>query len=275
MLAAWGALVTGCASDPLARMPATSVVTVSGDGFVHRAVLPVPPPADSTVHLYIEGDGRAFVGRRTVAGDPTPREAPALELMTLDPGYTAWLGRPCYFGLARNGDCAPVFWTDARYGERVIASMVAAKRALLGHRPVVLIGHSGGGTIAWLMAARMPEVTGVLTIAANLNVGGWTTLHGYTPLHQSLDPANQPALPARIRQRHLAGERDRVVPAFLIQDRVPPETLCVVRNFDHGCCWDQVWPDALGLLDARIGTEVSALLCSNAIAVGNHTPGTR
>jgi pimeloyl-ACP methyl ester carboxylesterase len=46
--------------------------------------------------------------------------------------------------------------------ERILAS---------GHFDgVVLIGYSGGGTLAMLLAARVPETRGVITIAGNLDI---------------------------------------------------------------------------------------------------------
>ena len=94
--------------------------------------------------------------------------------------------------------------------------MVAALRGFLSvhpYRNVVLIGYSGGGTIAWLMAARIPETTRVVTIAANLDIDEWTRIHDYSRLAGSLNPALAPALTPAIEQLHFVGGRDTNVTA--------------------------------------------------------------
>jgi pimeloyl-ACP methyl ester carboxylesterase len=129
--------------------------------------------------------------------------------------------------------------------------MVAALqryRATMGASQVTLIGYSGGGTLAWLMAKEMKEVTAVITIAANLDVELWTSLHGYTPLTDSLNPAALPPLPERIRQIHFVGGRDRNVPPRVPRSfavRHPSATIIQVPEFDHTCCWVKEWPALL------------------------------
>jgi pimeloyl-ACP methyl ester carboxylesterase len=134
----------------------------------------------------------------------------------------------------------------------VLDSLVAALRSYLSahaYRRVVLIGYSGGGTLAWLMAGRIPETTAVITIAANLDIDEWTQLHHYSPLTGSLNPALQPALPPAIEQRHFAGERDANVPPSVLQSfarRHPGVRVIEVPGFDHLCCWIERWPQLLG-----------------------------
>ena len=129
--------------------------------------------------------------------------------------------------------------------------MVAALRRAVGPRTdrgLTLIGYSGGGVLAMLMAARMEEVGAVVTIAANLDIDAWADLNGYSRLEGSLNPATQPPLPARIRQIHLFGGRDRRVPPHLAQTVVARQgnaRVVVVPDFDHTCCWERVWPEIL------------------------------
>jgi pimeloyl-ACP methyl ester carboxylesterase len=58
-----------------------------------------------------------------------------------------------------------------------------------GSTRLTLVGYSGGGTIAVLLAARRSDVAEVITVAANLDVGYWTQRDGLSPLTGSLDPA--------------------------------------------------------------------------------------
>jgi pimeloyl-ACP methyl ester carboxylesterase len=79
--------------------------------------------------------------------------------------------------------------------------MAAASRRLLADRGadrVVWLGYSGGGVLAMLLAARVPETIGVVTIAANLDVQAWAAQQGGSPLIGSLDPAREPPLPAHV-----------------------------------------------------------------------------
>jgi pimeloyl-ACP methyl ester carboxylesterase len=129
--------------------------------------------------------------------------------------------------------------------------MAAALRSFLAMHPfrhVVLVGHSGGGTIAWLMAAHVPETSAVVTIAANLDTDDWARIHGYSALEGSLNPASQPELQLAIVQLHYVGSRDRKVPPSVVRSfaRHHPEARVIeVVGFDHECCWIERWPQLL------------------------------
>ena len=172
--------------------------------------------------------------------------------MALDRGDSLYLGRPCYHGLAQAPGCASSVWTHERYSEAVVSSMETALRRIIsaaGTEHVVWIGYSGGGTLVMLLAPRFAQTRDVVTIAANLDIDAWADLHRYARLIGSLNPARQPAIPARIRQRHYVGGRDEVVPwEVVMRGRVDPATIVVVRDFDHVCCWEVMWPQILATL---------------------------
>ena len=224
-----------------------SVETVQGAGFRHVVFRAARAPS-RTLHVYLDGDGIPWrLGRATA--DPTPRDGLVLDLMARDPAASLYLGRPCYHGLAGEPRCGSALWTEARYSEAVVASLAAALRRLVavgGFERVLLFGHSGGGVLAVLLAPRVPETAGLVTVAANLDIDRWADLHGYPRLHQSLNPASQPPLRAGIRQRHYAGGRDRIVPAEVVaRGPIAPGTLSVIPAYDHLCCWQDIWPDVL------------------------------
>lgn len=205
-----------------------------------------------TLHVYIDGDGTPWLAWRP-ASDPTPRNALLLRLMALDPNPSVYLGRPCYHGLSETPPCSNVLWTGQRYSESVVSSMAAALRRVLragGFDRLAWFGYSGGGTIAVLLAPRFPETTDLITIAANLDIDAWADLHGYSRLAGSLNPAAQAPMPARIRQRHYVGGKDRVVPIDVIaRGPIEPSTLVVVPAYDHTCCWEVIWPSVLADVD--------------------------
>jgi hypothetical protein len=223
---------------------------VDGEGFRHITFRrgESASRAPGALHVYLDGDGTPWEAGRP-AVDPTPRDPLVLRLMALDPAPSVYLGRPCYHGLAAEPSCAPALWTDARYSEAVVVSLAAAARRILaeeGRSSVVWLGYSGGGTLAVLVAARVRETAGVVTLAANLDVDGWTRLHAQPPLTASLNPARRPPLSPGIYQRHYAGERDGVVPPSVVAaGGVPSGSLRVMPRYDHACCWTELWPDAL------------------------------
>lgn len=171
--------------------------------------------------------------------------------MARDPGPALYLGRPCHFVHDGRSACQPLLWTHRRYAEEVVASLVHALATFHSARrfdELVLIGYSGGGTLAMLMAARLPQVIAVATIAANLDTAAWTRLHDYSPLLGSLDPATAAPLAASIQQTHFVGGRDDNVPPMITRGGLHREAqanVVVFPDFDHRCCWVQAWPELL------------------------------
>lgn len=229
---------------------------IDGEGFRHVVLYRRDEARGRSLHVYIDHDGRPWIGGTRVASDPSPREPLALALMVQDPGDAIYLGRPCHYGAGGPAGCHPLSWTHARYGEAVVGSMAAAINrwmARTGHAELVLIGYSGGGTLATLLAARLPQTTGLISVAANLDVDTWARLHQYSPLTGSLDPAVQDGLDPRVLQHHHVGGRDRNVPPELLKRFVARQAaahVVVHPEFDHACCWVEAWPGLLGLFDS-------------------------
>jgi pimeloyl-ACP methyl ester carboxylesterase len=236
--------------DGLARRGSLEREVVTGAPFRHVIYRPREPRAGDEMHVYLEGDGTPYIARALIAGDPTPRAPLALELMLEDPGPTLYLGRPCYLGLAHDPPCEPAYWTLKRFSPEVVQSLAAALMHELEGTPrrhVTLIGHSGGGALALLVADRVPAVDRVVTIAGNLDVAGWTRLHDYTPLRGSLDPMTGGLHRTDLTLVHFAGGADRNVPESLVRAAASRlgGTVVVIPGFDHGCCWTEIWPQIL------------------------------
>ena len=249
LVGAVAASLGGCGGYPAERIAGDhrfAAETVTGDPFVHRVFR--NDRSGRVLHVYIEGDGRPWRTRNRVSLDPTPDNPVMLELMTLDSAPAIYLGRPCYFGV-EDARCSPVWWTDRRYAGAVVASLDhVIDRYARNYAGVVLMGHSGGGTLAVLLAQRRTDVLAVVTLAGNLDTEAWAARHGYTPLYGSLNPADQPPLARGIRQLHLAGARDEVITQEILEAALagrPGADLRVIADADHSCCWREVWPAVL------------------------------
>jgi len=201
------------------------------------------------LHVYIEGDGIAWRWRRVISSDPTPRNPLMLRLMSTDPANTLYVGRPCYFGLVANFACNSDVWTYSRFSSEVVASMAAiVRRHSEAFNSVVLIGHSGGGALAMLIAERLSNVDAVVTVAGNLDTDKWVDHHGYTALHGSQNPATRPGLAEGVRQLHLLASEDKVIPPTLVDHwiaRQPSAQRWLFEGFNHSCCWQSSWSDVL------------------------------
>lgn len=265
-------MLAACTS-PSARVHALATLggfqraEIPGTDFIHVTYRPVATRTATPVHIYIEHDGLPWATATRMSSDPTPRDPLVLRLALQDPASVIYLGRPCYFGMAQSPPCTPLVWTRQRYSEQVVNSMVAALRTLLGEsRPeLVFFGHSGGGTLAWLMARHFPDTRAVVTVAANLDLRAWTTQHGFTPVPDSLSPADGPELPPQILQIHYAGSHDTVVPSTLIHNfarRRSGAVFIEVPGFDHVCCWERIWPAVLNDIDLRITKPETGSPCN-------------
>lgn len=234
----------------------------SGSTFRHRVYRAhTASGSDAALHVYIEGDGSPFVRATVAALDPTPRHPLMLYLMALDPAPSLYLGRPCYFGLQADGACTARFWTLERFAPEVLDSLASAMlaEAVRSHASTIeLYAHSGGGTLAVLLAARVAMVTRVVTIGANLDTDAWCALHGYTPLTGSLNPARLKAVPEQVEMLHLVGSEDRNTPPSLIENAVQTGvagTVRVIPGYTHACCWQDIWPGVLSERDRAARRE--------------------
>jgi dienelactone hydrolase len=125
---------------------------------------------------------------------------------------------------------------------------VSALKARSGAETLVLVGFSGGGTIAALLAARRSDVARIVTVAGNLDIAASAAHHRVPALAASLNPADDWARLQSIPQLHFVGEKDRVAPPKLAEayaDRFPGArrpAIRVVPEFTHSCCWAAEWP---------------------------------
>nr|CRH05528.1 conserved protein of unknown function [Candidatus Magnetococcus massalia] len=220
---------------------------------------PAYSPGGEVAHIYLEGDGRSWASRWRVAKDPTPVDPIGLKLMVADKApLRGWLGRPCQYQKPmvqgpRDRVCKQAYWSTHRYAPELVKAMGQGLDQLkqrLKVEKLVLIGYSGGGPMALLLANRRDDVLRVITVAANLDIAAWVRWHRVSPL-VGLDPGMELDSLKRIPQIHLSGADDRVAPALLQQRfraRLPasaPITLQTIPKTDHTCCWPEQWPALL------------------------------
>ncbi len=228
---------------------------ISTEKFQHKIYSNYQFATSKQLHVYLDGDGTPWVKKRWIAEDPTARNPLILGLMIQDKKPSILLGRPCYYGLNKNLACNQKYWTSHRYSKEIILSMANALNKWLKKHiftEVVLIGYSGGGSIAVLMANSINKITKVVTLAANLNIKAWSQFHGYSTLKDSLNPIDEVKLNTDIKQLHLAGEEDDIVPAFIIKDYAMSQKNSKYYPFPgqtHACCWAMEWPKILDMID--------------------------
>lgn len=179
-----------------------------------------PGASPGTLTVYIEGDGHAFARRDTPSADPTPSDPLGLALATRDPRQDVlYLARPGqYLPPEALAACNPLWWTLARYAPEVIEASSRAidqAKTWCNADRLRLVGYSGGGALAVLIAAERNDVVALDTVAANLDTDAWTALHGVTPLSLSRNPADAAAAVANIPQTHSVGAEDTLTPPSL------------------------------------------------------------
>lgn len=250
-------LLAGCIgrTDPaaLARSADLAPVSFSGQYFdlvgFERGASPV-------LRVYIEGDGMAWRTRNRPSSDPTPRTPVGLMLAATDAhDAVLYLARPCqYVEGEQRRNCAAPLWTSARFSEPVIAEMNAfldqAKSRAHADR-IRLLGYSGGGCVALLLAERRQDVDAVVTVAGNIDHPFWTDWHGVSPLRNSLNPLDDKAALRAIPQLHIVSRDDEVMPPAIAEryaaELNAPDNVRIVTvdGVDHTGDWQDVVPGIL------------------------------
>lgn len=209
-------------------------------------------PSDALV-IYIEGDGAAWPTPYHPPRDPTPTKPVSLALAVTDASAAVvYIGRPCqYLSAEALQGCDSAYWTERRFAAEVVAAYDEAinqQKSALAARRLRLIGYSGGGVLATLLAARRDDVEVLVTVAAPLALAEWSAWHGVSPLKGSLDPAElgeNVRLPFSV---HFVGGKDETVPAAIVGSFVRRKggRMETIREFDHECCWTRDWATLLG-----------------------------
>ncbi|HGM5581280.1 TPA: alpha/beta hydrolase [Pseudomonas putida] len=211
-------------------------------------VTPSRMPVAKVLRVYLEGDGYAWVTPSQPSLDPTPRQTLVVDLAMQDPTPSLYMARPCQFVSAPG--CTPALWTRRRFSPEVLDSLGRALddvKSRYGNQGFELVGYSGGGALALLLAGRREDVWQVQTLAGNLSPAEWARMLELTPLEGSLEPLQYRERLARIPQRHLLGAEDHQVPAGVtaFYARQLGEARCLelvsLSGVTHESGWQQAW----------------------------------
>jgi pimeloyl-ACP methyl ester carboxylesterase len=216
------AVLSGCSGNGVRQQADQARTLASAAGLVSMPVetfLPIQVygrfnAPDEPVHVYIEGDGRAWRNARQPSLDPTPHDPVALKLAAADQAANVlYVARPCQYLNDPARGCQFKVWTEQRFAHA--DQLQQAIEQLTGYdRKKVLVGFSGGANLAVQLAARMPSVIGIITVAGNLDAIGFAHFHQLP----SEGYGHNAALLAKLRnvpQLHYSGSEDLVIPPQL------------------------------------------------------------
>lgn len=214
-----------------------------------------------TAHVYIEGDGLAWLSRTEPSLNPTPTDPIALRLAASDSAPNViYLTRPCqYSGTESGSRCEMKYWMGSRYAPEVLRSYNTALDALKTTHNLSgfeLIGFSGGGTMAAILSGQRDDITSLRSVAGNLDHHEHSRVHNVSMLGNSLNPPQYAEKLARVPQYHFIGGDDDVVPKSIYESyaRALPAQNCtaykIVRDIGHDSGWTAVWPELLRVTPA-------------------------
>lgn len=226
--------------------------TVKGGDFLLTIYKKISDPTESYV-IYIEGDGYISNGRYWISDNPTPRSPMLLELATMDRRpNVVYIARPCqYTPMSNNPKCDYPYWLDKRMSEEVIKSVNDAIIQITNGNSVDLVGFSGGGGVATLVAVENDQINSILTIAANLDHVAFNKYNQSRPMIGSLNPIDYAEVINDIPQLHVSGAEDARVPPFIADNfvKASKNDKCVknliIPKVTHSKGWNNVWRDIL------------------------------
>lgn len=209
-------------------------VILKGGSLPVVAFFPSTLSEADTLNVFIEGDGQPGI---------------ALDMAQKIEKNSIYIARPCQFLRIGGQGCNKAVWTSHRFSGEVIRSMARALDVLkirFKANNVRLVGYSGGGAVASILAAQRDDVKLLITVAGNLDHHQWTEYNQIAPLSGSLNPIDYQELLEKVPQIHLVGERDHTVPGSVLasylnhMQHLENVQSFIVNGADHTCCWNNV-----------------------------------
>jgi len=260
-------LSSGCVSklSPKVRQQTADTVAQAGnlvqqkiatDDFLLTTYQRFDATADNKqMVVYIEGDGMAWISRDQLSSNPTPVQPIALKLASIDTNANVlYVARPCqYLWPQKMNRCSSRYWSDKRGSEEVISSInqaISIVKQKQNISSIRLIGYSGGGGIAALIADRRADVSEFVSVSGNLNYKLFTQTHNLSPMNGSIDPITVANQIGSIPQIHYVGADDKIIPrqiALSFSDKVK-----VINDVSH-----DNWPDKWAQILRTINHDLS------------------
>ncbi|MFO1129964.1 MAG: alpha/beta hydrolase [Rickettsiales bacterium] len=183
--------------------------------------------------VYIEGDGFITKDNKNPTNNPTPKNKLVLALAAEDfRKNIVYIARPCQFTPPElNENCNSAYWTSKRWSPEVIDSMNEVIDKITRSGNVHLVGFSGGGGMAVLIGSRNSNVKSIITIAGNLDHVKFNKFHKAKQCTDSLNPTDFSDRTFDIKQIHIVGRKDKIVPEFIVDDFINSFNIkCYERN---------------------------------------------
>lgn len=211
-------------------------------------------------HVYIEGDGSAFTSPKEWTTNPTPENPVALHLATKDKADNViYLARPCqYITTTQSGaSCDDKYWKEERFSSEVIESYESALDEIARRYDISgfhLIGYSGGGAIASILAAERQDILSLRTVAGILDHEAQVAATASKQsMSRSLNAVDYGVDLTRMPQYHFVGGQDAIVPPAVLHSylQAMPPSHCVqsmvVQEAGYETGWVDKWPELLKL----------------------------
>ncbi len=254
-----GVVLSGCATSVKGRLDTArqiteqagfQPITFNTNMFGIAGFFKSAPTSNKVASVYIEGDGFAWIDRYTISRNPTPRNPVALKLAVRDPSpIVFYLARPCqYVDLKQERFCNNKYWTNYRFSSDVIQSyneVLNDIRDRFGVSGFNLVGFSGGGAVAVLVASRRSDIVSIRTVAGNLDHVTLNRRKGVSPLTGSLNAADVAAKVSDIPQIHFVGGRDNIIGQYIAEifKARAGRTDCIAIRRVPGASHTGGWPD--------------------------------
>ncbi len=204
------------------------------------------------VHVYFEGDGLAWITRHLISDDPTPLTPTTFNLLLKDKYQCkVYIARACQY--TNDNHCSKKDWTSHRFSEQIIFAtnkIIDKIKNNFQNDNFIFIGYSGGAAIASLIANQRNDVTYFISIAGNLDTELWTKIKKFQPLTGSLNPVNYTNNLKSIKQYHLIGTKDSIIPYNVTQSYIKKfsnkENIKLKSvNATHNCCYEDFFKDII------------------------------
>lgn len=208
-------------------------------------------------NIYIGDDGNAIRTDYFKSRNPTPENPVALHLAALDKSdNVVYIARPCQYSelVSKDDDCEKTYWNDKSFSSEVLTAyngVLDDIRDRYGIAEFNLIGHSGGGAIAAILAAQRDDVSSLRTVAGNLDHKAQSDYHGLPIWTGSLNAIDYAADLKDIPQMHYIGGQDENVPPAILHNYLQAigDNQCVkydlIQEAEHQRGWADKWPELL------------------------------